>query len=128
MFVFVSFLKFVLQVATSVVQWALDFRTDGAKFSCVGLKNKKWFVLVALLASVLALFFFPLPFGGFQSTHGPTSTLDSGSLSHDLTLAIFTFQFPTIVLAELQPVEFEAAPVVSEVVGSRCALLCTFRC
>lgn len=51
-----------------------------------------------LIVSVALLFFFPVPIGGFQASHGPVSTLKE----HDRSLALQTliFDFIKIVHGE----------------------------
>ena len=86
------------------------------------------FVLAALLLSVMALFFCPLAFGSFQSTHGPTSTLDSGAISIDLAVGFFGIALPAVVLEPLRRIEFESPAPFSPVSNSLHVRLCTFRC
>jgi hypothetical protein len=85
-------------------------------------------LLLALIVSVLALFFFPLAFGGFQSTHGPTSTIDSGTVAVDLTTATFALLLPPIVLLTVRRVELEPRLEMCSERDSLCVLLCNFRC
>jgi len=90
--------------------------------------RNRFLVVLALLFSVFALFFCPLTFGSFQSTHGPTSTINSSNTALDLTLATFIFLVPTIVLLTVRRVVLEPLPELFGESRSLCVRFCTFRC
>jgi len=87
-------------------------------------------LLATLLISVMALFFCPLSHahGSFQSTHGPTSTVNSVDLTGHLDIACAGLALPPLLLhsahrAESRiPVEAAPDPQALRV------LLCEFRC
>jgi hypothetical protein len=90
--------------------------------------GRKIFWSFVLLAITL-LFFFPLSFGSFQSTHGPTTTVTSGSLTADITLAGIAVIVLFLPASTLQQYRSEALRC-SDSSRSRQGreLLCTFRC
>jgi len=110
-------------------RWRLTSRALLANFLQRGVMRSGFkFLLGALLISVMALFFCPLAFGSFQSTHGPTSTLDAGSVSLDFTIAFIGMVLPSLVLRPLCRLEFEAEVESAAGIHPLRVLLCTFRC
>ena len=83
---------------------------------------------LVLVVSVVALFFCPLGHGSYQSTNGPTTTVDSGTGSMDIGVAVFGMAAPVITLERQSSAPAEATTEsIADVVSLR-SMLCTFRC
>lgn len=84
-------------------------------------------VVLAVLVAVLALFFFPLNFGSFQSTHGPTTILSSG-VGVDLDIAVMGLVLPVIVVLVFRQTESDLSLDAPALPQALRLLFCSFRC
>ncbi len=87
-------------------------------------------LLATLLISVMALFLCPLSYahGGFQSTHGPTSTVNSVDQSGHVDIACAGVMLPNLVLHSTNRSESRMPAEASPDPHPLRAILCEFRC
>lgn len=87
-------------------------------------------LLATLLISVMALFFCPLSYahGSFQSTHGPTSTVNGPDLTGPLAIACLGVVAPILLLQLAQHPDFEISARFLSGTHPLRVLLCVFRC
>lgn len=86
-------------------------------------------LLVAVTLAVMSLFFCHPAFGSFQSTHGPTSTIDAGAVSLDLAVMLFVFAIPAVTFrSAVRRLDLESFCESTLTSHPLRTLLCTFRC
>jgi hypothetical protein len=85
-------------------------------------------IVPVLLIAVVSLFFFQLTFGSFQSTHGPTATLEPTAYSVDFTMVTSAVTTPIVGLPMLILLcfwrgflnGFEQSPGIEQICALRC--------
>lgn len=87
-------------------------------------------LLAALLVSVMALFLCPLSHahGSFQSTHGPTSTVNSVDQTGHVDVACVGLVLPAMLLQPEHRAESRTPVHISLDPHPLRVLLCEFRC
>ena len=131
---FVSKPEKVLQVGTerTCPKWlfaTLDGHCECAKVTVSVMNSGRQILSWLMLLGIVLLFFFPVSFGSYQSTHGPTSTVNSAASNPVVTVVVVTvaLAFALVVANRDRSFTREPVEVLRHSVVVR-ELLCTLRC
>ena len=85
--------------------------------------------MAVMLFAIVLLFFFPLTFGSFQSTHGPTTTVSASSGSIDFTFDLVIAALVVVLAASFELSTSDASSSSNDPeIAAFSELLCCLRC